>query len=171
MLSRRTLRRCVAGERGVVVVLFGVLLPVLGLLTMFAIDTAHWWDYSRNLQSRADAAALAAGLQYGNTCATGTPSAAAMDKIGEAAQLYSGPASTSDLPYVTATTLSAFPPTTIYQNIPTLKAGTLDHYHLFINASAAWKSGQSSNNIWPGHSGTPQSFTHGTVCAASYADE
>jgi hypothetical protein len=171
MLTLRSIKRRGAGERGVVVVLFGVLLPVLGLLTMFAIDTAHWWDYSRNLQSRADAAALAAGLQYGNTCATATPNAGAMAKIGEAAQLYSGPASTSDLPYVTATTLSAFPPTTTYQNIPTLKAGTLDHYHLFINASGPWKAGQSSFNNWPGHAGTAQSFTHGTVCAASYADD
>jgi hypothetical protein len=172
MLTLRTFRRNVADERGVVVVLFGILMPVLGLLTMFAIDTAHWWDYSRNLQTRADAAALAAGLQYGNTCATGTPSAAAMAKIGEAAQLYSGPGTVaaSDLPYPFATPPADFTPTG-YQNNPTLKAGTLDHYHVFINASDAWKAGQSSNNNWPGHSGTPQSFTHGTVCAASYADD
>src|SRR5216684_6724986 len=121
-------------ERGAVVALFGILLPVMGLLTMFAIDTAHWWDYSRNLQTRADAAALAAGLEYGNTCGTSTPNAAAMAKIGEAAQLYSGPASSSDLPYDYATTGTDFSPTG-YQNLPTLKAGTPDHYHLFINAS------------------------------------
>jgi hypothetical protein len=157
-------------ERGVVVALFGVLLPVLGLLTMFAVDTAHWWDYSRNLQSRADAAALAAGLQYGNTCGTATPNAAAMAKVGEAAQLYSGPSSASDLPYDFAATAADFSPTG-YQNLPTLKAGTLDHFHVFINSSGPWKSGQISNNHWPSHTGTVQSFTHGTVCAASYADD
>jgi Flp pilus assembly protein TadG len=157
-------------ERGVVVALMGVLLPVLGLLTMFAIDTAHWWDYSRNLQSRADAAALAAGLQYGNTCATTTPDAAAMAKVGEVAQLYSGPQSTSDLPYDYATTATDFAPTT-YQNLPTLKAGTPDRYHVFINASGPWKTGQQSFNHWPGHSGIVQSFTHGSICSASYADD
>jgi Flp pilus assembly protein TadG len=171
-LRNRVFERRAGSERGAVVALFGVLLPVLGLLTMFAIDTAHWWDYSRNLQSRADAAALAAGLEYGNTCGTATPNAAAMAKVGEAAQLYSGPQSTSDLPYDYATAATDFAPTG-YQNLPTLKAGTLDHFHVFINASGPWKSGQISANPahWPGHSGTAQSFTHGSVCSASYADD
>jgi hypothetical protein len=157
-------------ERGVVVALFGVLLPVLGLLTMFAVDTAHWWDYSRNLQARADAAALAAGLQYGNTCRSTPADATAMAKVGEAAQLYSGPSSASDLPYDYAATATDFSPTS-YQNLPTLKAGTLDRFHVFINSSGPWKTGQISNNHWPSHAGTVQSFTHGTVCAASYADD
>jgi hypothetical protein len=151
-------------ERGAVVVLFAVLLPVLGLLAMFAIDTAHWWDYSRNLQSRADAAALAAGLQYGNTCGTSTPDATAMAKIGEAAQLYSGPGPTSDLPYAYATPPTHFAPTG-YQNLPTLKAGTLDRYHVFINAPGHWASGQTSAPP------TGQSFKNGSVCAASYPDD
>jgi Putative Flp pilus-assembly TadE/G-like len=152
------------------VVLLGVLLPVLGLMTMFAVDVAHWFDYSRNLQARADAAALAAGMQYGNTCATGAPDATAMAKIGQAAQLYSGPEAPSDVPYPFATPPMTFAPTG-YQNQPTLRAGTLDRYHVFINADGPWQTGQSSNNNWPGHSGTPQSFSHGTVCAASYPDD
>ena len=63
----RTFLRRADRELGAVVVLFGILLPVLGLLSMFAIDTAHWWDYSRNLQSRADAAALAAAVGPGRS--------------------------------------------------------------------------------------------------------
>jgi hypothetical protein len=93
-----------------------------------------------------------------------------MAKVGEAAQLYSGPSSASDLPYDYAATATDFSPTG-YQNFPTLKAGTLDRFHVFINSSGPWKTGQISNNHWPSHSGTVQSFTHGTVCAASYADD
>ena len=100
-------------------VLVALWLPLLALFTSFAIDAAHWWDYSRNLQNRADAAALAAGLQYGNTCAPSSPDAGAMAKIGEAAQLYSGPATGSDLPYAYGTPTTDFSPTP-YQNIPNL---------------------------------------------------
>jgi hypothetical protein len=169
MLTNHESMRAGGDEKGAVIVLFGVLLPVLALFAMFAIDVSHWWDYSRNLQSRADAAAFAAGLQYGNTCATSTPNAAAMAKIGEVAQLYSGPGVASDLPYPFATPPADFSPTA-YQNVPTLKAGTLDRYHVFINAAGPWSSGQSSNNNWPGQAGTAQSFNNGTVCAASYPD-
>ena len=40
------------------------LFPILAMLT-FAIDVSHWFDYSRNLQNRADAAALAGGQMLG----------------------------------------------------------------------------------------------------------
>src|SRR5216110_3060245 len=46
------------------------LFPIL-FLAAFAIDVSHWWDYSRNLQNRADAAALAAGASFGNICLEG----------------------------------------------------------------------------------------------------
>jgi hypothetical protein len=133
-------------------VLVAVALPVLALFVMFAIDVAHWFDYSRNLQNRADAAALAAGLEYGNTCESTTPSAAAMAAIGQFAQNYSGAAATSDLyyPYDAAGT----------KNIPNLKAGALNHYHFLINSQNFWKKGQTS---------TTQSFTMGnpsTVCSS-----
>ncbi len=133
-------------------VIFALALPVLALFAMFAIDVAHWYDYSRNLQNRADAAALAAGVQYGGTCASGTPSAAAMASIGQAAQNYSGAGSISDLyyPFDAAGT----------QNTPNLKAGTLDHYHFLINSQDYWQSGQTSAS---------QSFTMGspsTVCSS-----
>jgi hypothetical protein len=63
-------------------------------LAAFAIDVPHWFDYSRNLQNRADAAALAAGTAFGTTCfAGGTPGTTgngAQGAIGKWAQLYSG---------------------------------------------------------------------------------
>ena len=153
-------------ERGAVIVMVAVWLPVLAIFASFAIDVGHFFDYSRNLQNRADAFALAAGLEYGNTCAAPTPDPTATAAIGKAGQLYSGPGSTSDLPYPYATW-----PAAQYKNIPNLTAGTLDHYHVVVNGSGPWHAGQISNGNWPGHSGTTASFTHGTVCAASYADD
>ncbi|MGZ4315020.1 MAG: TadE/TadG family type IV pilus assembly protein [Gaiellaceae bacterium] len=164
LLHRRT--PATRDERGAVMVLVAVTLPVIILFVAFGVEVGHWFDYSRNLQNRADAAALAAGLEYGNTCAASTPDPAAMAKIGAAAQRYSGPGSTSDLPYPYSTW-----PAGQYTNIPNLQAGTLAHYHLVINGAGAWQPGQTSNGQWPGHSGTTASFTNGTVCAASYPDD
>ena len=152
---RAYLRRQASGprdERGAVMVLVALTLPVLLLFTMFAIDVAHWFDYSRNLQNRADAAALAAGVEYGGTCEVANPSAAAMAKIGQVAQNYSGAGTNSDLfyPYQALNE----------KNLPNLKGGTLDHYHVLINSQNYWQSGQTS---------TTQSFTMGspsTVCSS-----
>ena len=52
-----------------------VWLPVLALFASFAIDFGHFFDYSRNLQNRADAAAIAAGDGLGNICASNPTSA------------------------------------------------------------------------------------------------
>jgi hypothetical protein len=147
-------------ERGVVIVLVGLWLPVLALLTMFAIDVAHWYDYSRNLQTRADAAALAAGNQYGNTCATDTIDPASEARIGKYAQLYSGPGDTSDLyyPYNGVGSPLVDIPGSQYENFPGLKAGTLDHYHVLLNSNDYWQPGQSS---------ATQSFGMGSFCNAT----
>jgi hypothetical protein len=153
-------------ERGAVIVMVAVWLPVLAIFASFAIDVGHFFDYSRNLQNRADAFALAAGLEYGNTCATATPDATAMAAIGKAGQLYSGPGSASDLPYPYSTW-----PAAQYKNIPNLTAGSLEHYHVVVNGSGPWHQGQTSNGNWPGHTGSTASFTHGTLCAASYPDD
>jgi len=133
-------------------VIVAVTLPILLLFVMFAIDVAHWFDYSRNLQNRADAAALAAGLEYGGTCAVTNPSATAMGNIGQVAQNYAGAGSTSDLfyPYQAANE----------HNLPNLTAGSLDHYHVLINSQNFWQSGSTSGS---------QSYTMGTpstVCSS-----
>ena len=77
-------------ERGAVIVMVAIWLPVLALFVSFAVDFAHFFDYSRNLQNRADAAALAASVAYGNTCFS-NPTAAQTDAIGKVAQQYAGP--------------------------------------------------------------------------------
>ena len=108
-------------------------LPVLALFVLFAIDFAHLFDYSRNLQNRADAAALAAGVEYGGTCATTTPSAAAMDGDRE------GRPEVQRAPADERPVLPVRRPTT--KNVPNLKAGTLDHYHVLINSKNYWQTG------------------------------
>jgi Flp pilus assembly protein TadG len=49
-----------AGERGGVLVMVALFLPVLLILATFVIDTANWFEHKRHLQLQADAAALAA---------------------------------------------------------------------------------------------------------------
>ena len=117
-----TAARQIRSERGAVVVLVAFWLPVLALFVSFAVDFGHFFDYSRNLQNRADAAAIAAGDELGNICATNPTSATTAPElpIGQMAQLFSGPpGSSSDLPYPyngTGSPLTAFPTFGGYQN-------------------------------------------------------
>jgi hypothetical protein len=101
-------------ERGSVIVLMAVALFPIMFLAAFAIDVSHWWDYSRNLQNRADAAALAAGGQFGSTCigsgAPGTTGNGAQSVLGKWAQLYSGAGvgePVGNLPYTDAAVSAA----------------------------------------------------------------
>src|SRR2546426_6340554 len=81
-------------ERGSVMVLTAAAMFPIVFLMAYAIDVSHWFDYSRNLQNRADAAALAAGDAFGNTCleggSPGDVMTGAQSVIGKWAQLYSG---------------------------------------------------------------------------------
>lgn len=133
------------GQRGSVMVMVALWLPLMALFTSFAVDAAHWWDYSRNLQNRADAAALAAGDQL--AVCIGSPSAASERGIGEVAQQYAGPPNgtpdnLANLPYSsTQMTADGFasgwinPP---YYNVPNLTAGSGPNYHLLLNSSQYW---------------------------------
>ena len=132
-MDRRQLRRsewreCVhavadrngaASERGAVLVMVAVWLPLLALFVSFAVDVGHFFDYSRNLQNRADAAAFAAGDAYGNTC-FGTPTSTQLDNIGHTAQQYAGPPNTTPGPPNLPYPFSAGLP---YQNQPNLRRG------------------------------------------------
>jgi Putative Flp pilus-assembly TadE/G-like len=143
----RTVKRGRNGQRGTVMVIVALWLPLLALFTSFALDAGHWWDYSRNLQNRADAAAYAAGDQL--AVCLGSPSTASERSIGEIAQEYSGPPvntpdALANLPY-SSSQMSAdgFPVgwvTPPYYNVPQLKAGTGPNYHLLLNSSEYWPS-------------------------------
>ena len=56
--------RALRDERGGVLVLASVMIPVFLLLTAVVIDVGNWYTHKRQLQNRADAAALAAGIEY-----------------------------------------------------------------------------------------------------------
>jgi len=135
-------------DRGAVMVMVAAWLPLLALFASFAIDFGHFFDYSRNLQNRADAAALAAGTQYGGVC-FGTPSRAELDNIGETAQQYSGPLAGADLPYAAAQMTGR----TTY-NVPNLKAGAASKLHVLLNSNQSWDKGGTD-------------FSMGTFCDAS----
>lgn len=52
------------GERGAVLVMFAIWLPVLVLMAAFVLDIANWFVHKRHLQMQADAAALAAAADW-----------------------------------------------------------------------------------------------------------
>jgi hypothetical protein len=102
-------------ERGSVMVLAAVALVPILYLAAYAIDVPHWWDYSRNLQNRADAAAFAGAAAFGNSCfagaTPGTTSDGQQSLVGKWAQLYSGAGAgepVGNLPYTDAE-VSALP--------------------------------------------------------------
>ncbi len=89
-------------ERGQVIVLAAVMIPVLLLLGALVIDVGNWYTHKRQLQNRADAAAFAAGVSYGKNwkaCVqTADPAlkASTAQKIADAARQYSGDPDPSD---------------------------------------------------------------------------
>ena len=59
---------CVRDERGQVVVLFALLLPMLLALSAVVLDVGNWYVHAKNLQTKVDAAAFAAGGSWGFPC-------------------------------------------------------------------------------------------------------
>jgi hypothetical protein len=137
-------------ENGSVMVIVALLLPLMAIFGSFAIDSAHFWDFSRNLQNRVDAAVLAAGSEYGGAC-FGTPAQSALNDIGHVAQKYSGVpvgALDANLPYT-------YGSTTPYQNTIDEPKGDATKFHLVLNGATS-----------ADHGGT--SFSNGNFCAATY---
>jgi hypothetical protein len=129
-------------ERGAVVIMVALWLPLLALLATFGVDVGHWFDYKRSLQSRADAIALAVGSAYGGDCfAPGGPTTTALHTLGYVGQRYSGADQTTPgLPY-TPWSVALAPGQTQYYNSPTLAKGKLSDYHVLFNAKDYWENG------------------------------
>src|SRR5688572_11236559 len=68
MRTRGLARRISSDERGAIMVLFAVSLPIIFLFASFVVDTANWWEHKRHLQMQADAAALAGAGRFGSDC-------------------------------------------------------------------------------------------------------
>ena len=58
------MNRSLRSERGGVMVLAAVMIPVFLLLTALVFDVGDWYTHKRQLQNRADAGAFAAGIEY-----------------------------------------------------------------------------------------------------------
>ena len=58
-------RQLVGGERGGVIVMTALWLPLLVLLLIFVVDVGNWFVHKRHLQMQADAGALAGGAAFG----------------------------------------------------------------------------------------------------------
>jgi len=88
--------RLLRDERGSVFVLSAFIIPVVFLvLVALVVDTGIWFTHKRQLQNRADAAALAAGVEYGrNWAACGSTvladKQAAADALDLVARQYAG---------------------------------------------------------------------------------
>ncbi len=89
-------------ERGQVIVIGAVMIPVLLLLTALVVDVGNWYTHKRQLQNRADAAAFAAGVSYAKNwkaCVqTGDPAlkASTAQEIADAARQYAGDPDATD---------------------------------------------------------------------------
>ncbi len=55
-------------ERGVMAVLFAIVLTVLLIMTALVWDAGNWWTHRKHLQTKADAAAFAGGQMWGFPC-------------------------------------------------------------------------------------------------------
>ena len=60
----RRLARQARGDNGQVIVIAALMIPVFLLLGALVVDAGNWYAHKRSLQNRADAGALAAGLEY-----------------------------------------------------------------------------------------------------------
>jgi hypothetical protein len=168
----------ISDQRGAVMVLMAAaLFPMVALLA-FVVDVSHWFDYSRNLQNRADAAALAGAQELGACLGsspgdqlTGTQSA-----VGRWAQLYSGAGANepaNHLPYTDAQvqattgykigTYGYLNNTTAFNNSDstsvdsplTLKKGSLSDFYMILNGSNYHeKGGTNWTMAAPGNTAT-----------------
>ena len=77
-------------ERGGVLVLVAVFLPVALMLMSFVVDVGNWWEHKRHLQLQADAAVLSGGGMFSFPCTTSVDSA-----IYSEALRYAGPSATN----------------------------------------------------------------------------
>jgi Putative Flp pilus-assembly TadE/G-like len=98
----RDMTRACRDERGQVIVLGAVMIPVLLLLTALVVDVGNWYTHKRQLQNRADAAAFAAAVEYGRNwknCVQTTDAtikANTAQKIGDSARQYAGDPDAAD---------------------------------------------------------------------------
>jgi Putative Flp pilus-assembly TadE/G-like len=90
------------GERGGVMALAAIMIPVFLLLCALVVDVGDWFTHKRQLQNRADAAAFAAGVEYAKNWKACVQNgdlvlkASTAQKIADAARTYAADPDASD---------------------------------------------------------------------------
>ena len=147
LLSRRT--GAARDERGAAMVLVAVALPVLVLFVAFGVEVGHWYDYSRNLQNRADAAAMAAAVQYGGTCfGSATTAPGRCHRQGRSAVRRPTERRHHGRKSPVRRTRAR------YRNQPNLTKGEPGNFHMLLNSTQYWPSGANWSMGTAGHTGT-----------------
>ena len=124
-------------ERGAAMVLVAVTLPVLVLFMAFGIEVGHWYDYSRNLQNRADAAALAAAVHTEESASAPPLPPDRYHRPGRAAvRRPAGRHACANLPYRRSMTAGA-------STTRTSRTSRRDaaNYHVLLNSPQYWNTG------------------------------
>ena len=89
-------------ERGAILVMAAVMIPVFLLMTALVVDVGNWYAHKRQLQNRADAAAFAAGVEYAKSwkaciqSSDATLRSSTAQKIADAARQYAGDPEAAD---------------------------------------------------------------------------
>jgi len=109
-------------ERGGVLVMVAVTIPVLIMLASFVIDVGNWYEHKRHLQLQADASALAGGGMYAAACNDAN--------IATEARKYAGPAATGGGVYN-----------------PQVGNTPQANLHVLINSTNYWNQGGSDDSL------------------------
>jgi hypothetical protein len=131
-------------ERGQVVVLFALLLPVLMLLGSIVISLGSWYTHGRHLQTKVDAAAFAGGAVWGFPCGPDVDAT-----IEREARTYLGEHTAADGTIVSSP----------YNQM--LSGVGSDQIFATLNQADWWRSGFSATDF---------SNPAGSVCAAKVLD-
>ncbi|MGH7541376.1 MAG: pilus assembly protein TadG-related protein [Gemmatimonadota bacterium] len=117
-----------AHERGSILVLFGVVLPLILVLGAAVIDIGNWWVHGRHLQTKVDAAAFAGGSAWGFPCGTDIEA-----NIEGTARTYVGEHTQADGAPFTATTFN-----------PQVGGTPGSNIHVVLNGSSWWDDDEGS---------------------------
>jgi hypothetical protein len=155
----------VRGERGVAIVLFALLLPVMLALGAVVISIGSWYTHARHLQTKVDASALAGGDVWSFPCVETAPvgQPTSSQKIINTARQYVGQHTEADGTPYTSTTFN-----------PQVGHVGYNRIHVVLNGTGFWADNASPSDF--NDPGTPGSTTdpgtHGatTVCASNHLD-
>ena len=140
----------VKDERGVMLVLFAVVLPLILLTGVVTINVGNWWVHKRHLQTQVDAGALAAGPQFVGCFHAPTAANAA---IASRALAYTG-----DTQRPHGKLNGGAPDSTT-----NLQVQEPDDVRAVFNANRYWRTGDLTD-------GTTLDNTLGAPCATSFLD-